>query len=202
MRLLRTTTPRSRYTEPLQPFPAAFSCTPESGIVEPGFSIKLLALKAGVERRRKGGIRGCGMHSFGAERRVAIVELEIRAHETAFSANPAKLQRAQDGGGMVMSRSTLNRVVAALLVAMACTFAVPAKADSAAFTTDSGPTSARLWNAATAALNTVLDWIHGLSGPHAPPVNPGRQQPPGNNKFGAGQSSDGRSVSKSTSPFL
>lgn len=103
---------------------------------------------------------------------------------------------------MVMSRSTLNRVVAALLVVMACTFAVPAKADSAAYTTDSGPTSARLWNAATAALNTVFDWIHGLTGPHAPPANPGRQlEPPGSNKFGAGQSSDGRTVTKSTTPY-
>jgi hypothetical protein len=102
---------------------------------------------------------------------------------------------------MVMSRSTLNRVVAALLVVMACTFAVPAKADSAAFTTDSGSTSARLWNTANAAVNAVLEWIHGVTGPHAPPVNAGRQpQPPGANKFGAGQSSDGRSVSKSTAP--
>lgn len=142
------------------------------------------------------------MYRFGGERRVAIVELEVRANETAFSANPARLQRAQDGGGMVMCRSTLNRVVAALLVAMAFTFAAPAKADSAAYTTDSGPTSARLWNAATAALNTALDWIHGLTGPHAPPANPGRQQPPGANKFGAGQSSDGRTVTKSTTSYL
>ncbi len=82
-----------------------------------------------------------------------------------------------------MSRSPWKRVLAALLVAMACTLAVPAKASAAALNMDSFfvPAS-RLWTKA-------MDWIRGYWTTPAPGG-------PNDDKIGAGQSSDGRSKLK------
>ena len=84
-----------------------------------------------------------------------------------------------------MSRSPTRwaRALAALLVVLACTLAVPPKASAAVVNMDSFfvPAS-RLWIKA-------LDWIYGLW----KPATGG----PNDAKFGAGQSSDGRTKTKS-----
>jgi hypothetical protein len=83
-----------------------------------------------------------------------------------------------------MSRSSSRwaRALAALLVVMACTLAVPPKASAAALNMDTFYVPAsRLWTKA-------LDWFRGFwTTPAAP----------NDSKFGAGQSSDGRTKTKS-----
>lgn len=83
-----------------------------------------------------------------------------------------------------MSRSPWKRVLAALLVAMACTLAVPARASAAVLSMDSFfvPAS-RLWIKA-------MHWFHGY---WTTPATGGDA------KFGAGQSSDGRTKAKASS---
>jgi len=87
-----------------------------------------------------------------------------------------------------MSRrpSSWARALAALLVAMACTLAAPAKASAAPLNMDSFfvPAS-KLWSKA-------MDWCRGFWTTPAASA-------PGDAKFGAGQSSDGRIKTKSSS---
>jgi hypothetical protein len=75
------------------------------------------------------------------------------------------------------------RALAALLVVLACALAVPPKASAAVLNMDSFfvPAS-RLWIKA-------MDWLYGFWKPA-----PGA---PNDTKFGAGQSSDGRTKTKS-----
>jgi len=84
-----------------------------------------------------------------------------------------------------MSRSPTRwaRALAALLVVLACSLAVPPKASAAVLSMDSFfvPAS-RLWTKA-------MDWLYGFWKPAA--------GAPGDSKFGAGQSSDGRTKTKS-----
>jgi len=77
-----------------------------------------------------------------------------------------------------MSRSPWKRALAALLVVTACTLAVPAKANAAAANMDTFAYPSRLWN-------RIMDWVGRL---WSIPVTGG----PHDAKFGAGQSSDGR----------
>jgi len=83
-----------------------------------------------------------------------------------------------------MSRSPWKRAIAALLVVMACTLAVPARASATVLSMDSVfvPAS-RLWFKA-------MDWFRGYW------TSPGG---PNDSKFGAGQSSDGRTKAKASS---
>jgi hypothetical protein len=85
-----------------------------------------------------------------------------------------------------MSRSPWKRALAALLVAMACTLAVPARASAAVLSMDAVfiPAS-RLWFKA-------MDWFRGY---WTTPATGG----PNDAKFGAGQSSDGRTKAKASS---
>ncbi len=78
------------------------------------------------------------------------------------------------------------RALAALLVVLACTLAVPPKASATALSMDSFfvPAS-RLWTKA-------MDWCRGF---WATPAT----SAPNDAKFGAGQSSDGRTKTKSLS---
>ena len=78
-------------------------------------------------------------------------------------------------------------VLAALLVVMACALAAPPKANAAALNMDTFylPAS-RLWDKA-------MDWVRGF---WTRPAKHG----PDSSKFGAGQSSDGRT--KSTTQFF
>ena len=87
---------------------------------------------------------------------------------------------------MSRSPSRWARVLAALLVVMACTLAVPAKASAAVPNMDSFfvPAS-RLWTKAT-------DWFRGFWTTSATSA-------PDDAKEGAGQSSDGRNKPKSRS---
>jgi len=82
-----------------------------------------------------------------------------------------------------MSRSPWKRALAALLVVMACTLAAPAKASAAAANMDSLPYPSRL-------MNKIMDWVGRFW------VTPAARSPH-EIKFGAGQSSDGRSKSQS-----
>ena len=85
---------------------------------------------------------------------------------------------------MSRSPSRWARVLAVLLVVMACTLAVPPKANAAALNMDTFYVPAsRLWDKA-------MDWVRGFWSTPATSV-------PNNSKFGAGQSSDGRTKSKS-----
>jgi hypothetical protein len=83
---------------------------------------------------------------------------------------------------MSRSHSRWARATAALLVVMACTLAVPAKASAASPNMDTFYVPAsRLWNKA-------MDWFRALwTTPRAP----------NDAKCGAGQSSDGRTRSSS-----
>lgn len=86
---------------------------------------------------------------------------------------------------MSRSPSRWARVLAALLVVMACTLAVPAKASAAVPNMDSIFVPAgRLWTKA-------MDWFRGF---WATPASA-----PNDAKCGAGQSSDGRNKPKSRS---
>lgn len=79
-----------------------------------------------------------------------------------------------------MSRSPWKRAIAAVLVVLAITLAMPAKANAAASNMDS------FFYPANRILSKAMDWIRHLwpvGGPNA-------------GKFGAGQSSDGRTSSK------
>jgi hypothetical protein len=97
---------------------------------------------------------------------------------------------SRNGGGeeevfMSRSPSRWRRALAALLVVMACILAVPPRANAAALNMDTFYVPAnKLWNKA-------MDWVRSF-------WMPARSGPNGT-KFGAGQSSDGRT--KSTSSF-
>ena len=87
-----------------------------------------------------------------------------------------------------MCRSPWKRAFTALLVVMACTLAVPARAATTAPTMDTAFTSAmKLWTKA-------MKWLDDL---WAAPATSGAARGDGF-KFGAGHSSDGRSVAKSS----
>jgi hypothetical protein len=83
-----------------------------------------------------------------------------------------------------MSRPPWKRALAALLVVMACTLAVPANANAAAANMDTLPYPSRIWN-------RIMDWVGRF---WATPA----ARAPHNVKFGAGQSSDGGSRSQSS----
>lgn len=83
---------------------------------------------------------------------------------------------------MPRSPSRWGRALAALLVVMACALAAPPKANAAPLNMDTFYVPAtRLWVKA-------MDWVRGFW------TTPARHGP---NKFGAGQSSDGRTKSSS-----
>jgi hypothetical protein len=85
-----------------------------------------------------------------------------------------------------MTRSPWKRAFTALLVVMACTWAVPAKASTAAPTMDSTYSSAmKLWTKA-------MEWLTDLW------TAPSSVQRGHNLKFGAGHSSDGHGVAKAS----
>jgi hypothetical protein len=84
-----------------------------------------------------------------------------------------------------MSRPPWKRALAALLVVMACTLAVPANANAAAANMDSLPYPSKLWN-------RLMDWVGRFW--TTPAARASHEI-----KFGAGQSSDGRAKSQ---PFL
>jgi hypothetical protein len=83
-----------------------------------------------------------------------------------------------------MSRSSWKRAITALLIVMAFTLAVPAKASATAMTMDSAYCSTlKVWT-------KVMAWLTGLW------AAPTTSAPRGDAKFGAGHSSDGLAVSK------
>jgi hypothetical protein len=98
---------------------------------------------------------------------------------------------SRNGGGeeevfMPRSPSRWGRALAALLVVMACTLAAPPRANAAALNMDTFYVPAsRLWDKA-------VDWVRSF---WRMPARNG----PDSSKFGAGQSSDGRT--KSTPSF-
>jgi hypothetical protein len=89
---------------------------------------------------------------------------------------------------MSRSLSRWARALAALLVVMTCTLAVPPKANAAVPNMDTFYVPAsRLWNKA-------MDWFRGFWTTAATSA-------PGDAKCGAGQSSDGRNKPKHKSSF-
>jgi hypothetical protein len=102
------------------------------------------------------------------------------------SAGPRRTGAARVEEGVFMSRSSWKRALTALLVVMVCTLAVPARAGATALTMDSAYYSAmKLWN-------TAMDWLR-VAWTGVPAVS---SAPRGNHKFGAGHSSDGRTLTK------
>ena len=84
-----------------------------------------------------------------------------------------------------MFRSSWKRALTAVLIVTVCALAVPATASATARNMDSDYYSAtKLWN-------TAMNWFWGLwTTPAA------SSAPRGNLKFGAGHSSDGRSLAR------
>jgi hypothetical protein len=79
-----------------------------------------------------------------------------------------------------MTRRSWQRVVAALLVVTACSLTLPVKAAATSLTMDS------VYAPVGKIFNRAMDWLLSLWKP------PTGRRSPGINKFGAGQSSDGR----------
>lgn len=85
---------------------------------------------------------------------------------------------------MPRSPSRWGRALAALLVVMACILAAPPRANAAALNMDTFYVPAsRLWDKA-------MDWVRSFWTP--------AKNGPNSTKFGAGQSSDGRTKSSSS----
>jgi len=88
-----------------------------------------------------------------------------------------------------MTRSSWKRAIATLLVVLACSLTVPAPARAAA-AIGGMPTMDGVFDPVAKLWHAAVGWIRGLV-----PAPGERHRPGGDNKFGAGQSSDGRAKS-------
>jgi hypothetical protein len=105
---------------------------------------------------------------------------------TVLSAGRWPIAAARRRRKASMSRKSRLRAAVALFVVIACIPAVPAMADTTAFTWDSLVIPAKLWDVAT-------DWLRGFGSAFRVQTGHGNHKQPTHPKLGAGQSSDGHS---------